>query len=384
MNTVNSGWILNQAAIASKRLRFVCLVKRLLVSVSIAGSIALALPAHATGSGEPPIPRFTTSDNTVFAPDGSLYEIKGVNIFPWAIGQHDVTGIVDCWQFNTVRLHSWILPRMTSPWKDHIVYVDQPLIFSPSQTQFRTYDIAPLIETYTSQNIVVIVDIHELLGGYFQGQDLTDYLVFLQDFVTKYKDNPYVWIDLHNEPGNWEGLSGDYTEWRTESALLMDTVRAISPDMMMIVSGTAWGQDTGPTWTGADVVPAQSALLSNTDLIQGYDNLIVTFHMYDQWKFSFSRVQNYVDALFAAMDAPVFVGEYGSQNFDSTLPASQFLHQLVQQPGYERVGRSVWTWSAWDMNDLTSTGDGSGYLIDSCTSPQNLTALGQLVWDDNH
>lgn len=369
------------------------LVKRPLVkllSIALMCCVVAVTPKILLADDEPPAEaassdgRFSAAHNTVYAPDGTLFEIKGVNIFPWAMGDHNVSGIVDCWQFNTVRLHSWILPRMTNPWKDHLVYVDEPLLFTEPQTQFRTYDIAPLIETYTSQNIVVIIDIHEIIGGYFEGQDLADVILFLEHFVNKYKDNPYVWIDLHNEPGGWDGLNGDFSRWRAESSVLMDTVRAISPDMMMIVSGTAWGQDTGPTWSSADVIDSQSALLANADLIQGYSNLIVTFHMYDQWKFSYSRLKNFVDKLFASTDAPVFVGEYGSWNHDSTLPAAEYLHQLVDEPGYERVGRSVWTWAAWDPNDLTTTGHGDGYLIDSCETPGNLTPLGQLVWDDNH
>ena len=329
-------------------------------------------------------PGFTTANNRIYAPDGTEFVPRGVNIFPWALGSANIDGITDCWQFNTVRLHSWILPVMTSQWKDHLVYIDEPLLFDETEDRFRTYDIAPLIEAYTSRGIVVVIDIHDIIGDYFTGANLAMHLQFISQVAEKYKDNPYVWLDVHNEPGNWEGLSGDYSDWRTETPIMLDTVRAIAPNMMLIASGTAWGQDTGPTWRHGDVVPAESALLSNMDIIQGYDNLLVTFHMYDQWKFSYSRVQNFIDQLLAASDAPIYVGEYGSWNGGSTLAASQFLHTLVNVPGYEQIGRSVWTWSAWDNNDLVSAGDGSGYLVDSCETPGNLSPLGTLVWNDNH
>jgi len=164
----------------------------------------------------------------------------------------------------------------------------------------------------------------------------------------------------------------------------MDTVRSLSSDMIMILSGTAWGQDTGPTWKHGNVKTSQSALLANAELIQGYENLITTFHMYDQWNKSYERVTAYVDELLAASDAPIFVGEYGSWNGSSTIASSEFLHTLLNEPGYEIIGRSAWTWSASDRNDLTNTGDGSGYLVDSCEVPTNLTPLGELVWADNH
>lgn len=330
------------------------------------------------------VKQFTMSNNTIYAPDGSVFELRGVNIFPWALDEKNVSGIVDCWGFNSVRLHSWILPKMTSQWKDHLVYVDEPLLFTEDEDRYRLYDIAPLIDIYTQREIFVIVDIHDLIGSYFEGEDLAQYIQFLEYFVNRYKDNPYVWIDLHNEPGGWDGLDGDYSSWRAESALLMDTVRAISSDMVMILSGTAWGQDTGPTWKHGRVESAQSALLANAELIQGYENLITTFHMYDQWKFSYDRVKNYVDELLASTDAPVYIGEYGSWNGSSTLQATDFLHTLLNEPGYGKLGRSVWTWSALDQNDLTLTGDGSGYLVDSCDAPTNLSPLGEMVWADNH
>lgn len=328
--------------------------------------------------------RFSTSDNTIYAPDGSVFEARGVNIFPWHMTERDIDGIVDCWKFNLVRLHSWILPRMTSPWKDHLVFIDEPRLFDPNQSEFRTYDIAPLIDAYTARGIVVVIDIHDLIGQYFVGQDLADYLQFAEQLANRYKDNPYVWFDIHNEPGSWDGQNLDFTEWRTQMPLILDTVRAIAPDMMLIVSGAAWGQDTGPHWGHALVDPDKSALLANSDIIQGYDKLIATYHMYDQWTFGADRVRDFVDKLLAASDAPIFVGEYGSDNGGDTLSAAEYLHQLVDIPEYARVGRSVWTWSAHDANDLVAEGDGSGYRVDSCAVPSNLTLLGQLVWDDNH
>lgn len=114
---------------------------------SVTDATKILAPAH-----------FTTRDNTIYAPDGSVFALKGVNIFPWALDDKNVSSIVDCWSFNAVRLHSWILPRMTSQWKDHLVYVDEPLIFSENEYRYRLYDIAPLIDVYTSQEIVVIVD----------------------------------------------------------------------------------------------------------------------------------------------------------------------------------------------------------------------------------
>ncbi len=330
------------------------------------------------------IPRFTVSDNALFAPDGSPFTVRGINIFPWHVSPRDINGIVDCWAFNTVRLHGWILAKQTSQWKDHIIFVDQPLLFDPLQTQYRTYNISPLIEAYTRRGMVVIVDIHDMIGGYFQGDDLVQYLTFIEDFAKRFKDNPYVWLDLHNEPGNWEGRLGDFSEWRSETLAAINTVRAVAPDMPLLVSGTAWGQDTGPRWNTSLINPSESALLSNLDIINAYSDIIMTFHMYDQWTFGADRLHDFIDRLLAGTQSPIIVGDYGSNNGNSTISASRLLHNRVQQPGYDAIGRIAWTWSAWDANDLVNEGDGSGFRIDNCLTPGNLTELGQLIWDDNH
>ncbi len=327
---------------------------------------------------------FRTQGSEIYAPQGTAFVPRGVNIFPWHRTPATVDAIADCWQFNMVRLHSWIFPRATSQWKDHIVYIDEPLIFDPGQTDYTAYDVRGLIEYYTSRKVVVLFDVHENIGGFIEGQDLEDYLMFIRDFADKFKDNPYVWLDIHNEPGSFESRTSDYAKWRHEVKTILDTVKAIAPNMVTLVSGMAWGQDTGPSWSSALVEPAQSALLANADLITQYDNVVATFHMFDQWTFGTARLEDYVRQLYQNLARPAIVGEYGSFNNVNTITASQSLHALARQPGFQNLGRVVWTWDAYDRNDLTQSVSGGGQHVDSCSEPGNLTQLGQLVWDDNH
>lgn len=44
---------------------------------------------------------------------------------------------------------------------------------------------------------------------------------------------------------------------------------------------------------------------------------------------------------------------------------------------------NAWIWAASDPNDLVTEQDGSGYRVDSCEVPTNLTPFGQMAWDDN-
>jgi mannan endo-1,4-beta-mannosidase len=328
---------------------------------------------------------FTTFGNQIYDPDGNPFTARGVNIFPWHGGPSSIDKITGCWGFNLVRLHAWILPYDTGQWKDHVVYVEDPVFYNPEQISYRVYDVAGLIDAYASQGIVVVFDVHDKIGRYFEGQELSDYLTFITHFADKYKDNSYVWLDIHNEPGTYDGRNLDFTKWRSEMSTILDTVRTIAPDMMMMVSGAAWGQDTGPNWNSQFIQPQQSALLANADIINSYDNVIATFHMYDQWVYGgLPRLANFVDQLNMTLDKPVIVGEYGSYNNRDTVIASENLHHLIGVSGYGNIGRIVWNWNGRDLNDLTTSDYGGGEQADSCTTPTNLTALGNLVWNDNH
>ncbi len=327
---------------------------------------------------------FTTLGPHIAHPDGSLFIPRGVNIFPWHRSPATVDLIKNCWNFNMVRLHAWILDDSSSQWKDHVVYLETPLIFNLETTQLAAYDVKPLIDYLTSQELVVVFDVHEYVGGFFEGEVLESYLVFIRDFAERYKDNPYVWLDLHNEPGAYEGQQGDFGLWRHEVSTILSTVKNIAPDMMVLVSGTAWGQDTGPHWSSDPVKVEQSALLANADVLSAYNNVIGTFHIYDQWIYGTPRLQDFVSKLYTTLDKPILVGEYGAVNNVSTLSATRSLFELVQQEPFQGLGRTAWVWDAYDQNDLTVSSSGGGQAIDSCAEPGNLSELGRLVWDDNH
>lgn len=331
-------------------------------------------------SGRP----FSTMGRHILDPKGETFVPNGINIFPWHRSPATLSAITDCWQFNLVRLHAWIFDDSSTQWKDHLVYVESPLIFDAAHTSLTTYDVKPLIDALTSKEIVVVFDVHEHIGSFFEGQELEDYLVFIRDFAMRYAQNPYVWLDIHNEPGAYEGQQSDFSKWRNEVETIVSEVRAIAPNMMILVPGMAWGQDTGPNWSDNPVRTEQSALLANPDLLHRYDNIIGTFHLYDQWIYGTERLRDYVSRLYATLNIPVLVGEYGSSNNVSTLNATRSLHTLTGEAEYSSLGRTAWVWDAYDQNDLTTDGNGGGQLVDSCIAPSNLTELGTLIWKDNH
>ena len=98
-----------------------------------------------------------------------------------------------------------------------------------------------------------------------------------------------------------------------------------------------------------------------------------------------ARLKDYIDRVQSSTDSPLLIGEFG---YDSNhINATDALQELLQEEDYQHIGRIVWVWEANDNNDLTtdSASNGSGHKISSCYSkPDNLSALGELVWADTH
>jgi hypothetical protein len=168
---------------------------------------------------------------------------------------------------------------------------------------------------------------------------------------------------------------------------MIKAVRDTGNTQPILVSGWCWGQDACG-WGSENIADTDSAILSLGDRVLTIDgvpqeNIIFTHHVYDQWKYDEdgSKLRDYYERVIAQGKAMI-VGEYGSANGETnTEVVSGRMLGLSQEFG---LGRMVWTWTANDANDLTTTGDGSGYLIDDCDNPTNLTTLGQLVWGDMH
>ena len=145
---------------------------------------------------------------------------------------------------------------------------------------------------------------------------------------------------------------------------LIEVIRSQGANNMIVVDGEAWGQD----------FHSQTILNHGSNIMDDNDNIVFSIHVYDQW--NQNDISHYFDQLHQ-QNIPVMVGEYGAVNGDrSTLSASQQMMNAVQE---REIGRMVWVFSANDRNDLTLKNGGHGYHFDG-SNPEDLTALGQLVW----
>lgn len=316
-----------------------------------------------------PATNFTVRGTTLYDPDGAQFVVKGVNVngYNW-VWQRETTQdaklIGDCWKFNLVRVNSFLLS---------------------GEQGYQQYsvnnDLDKIVDTFTERKIVVMFEAHDRIGSYYEGRDLDTLVRWFTNLALRYKGNPYVWFDVMNEPGGQ--FSVDEEKWVNMHQQVIHAIRDVAgADNIIMIEGMHGGQDAG-TFDAGKVPEAYSALLQfGPSLMQfggkAYFNLVFSIHTYDQWMYGDEKMADFFDRALAK-NLPMVVGEYGNYGGKDTTPAVQSLFDTAVPRG---IGRIVWHWDGSDPNKLTT--QGGGWLVDNCTAPTNLTALGQRVWEDNH
>ncbi len=290
--------------------------------------------------------QFQIIGTKIYDPTGQEFIIKGANMFAWE-GIDNLNNYLNTWGFNTIRVPSYLLGSY-----------DQP---HPEDDAYGTSH--QIVDAYTSQGSVVIFDAHDRIGGYYEDSEWEILKDYWRDMAQEFKDNSYVWFNLHNEPGN---ATASPEQWVSYHRELIDLIRAEGANNLIVIDGEAWGQD----------YHTQTILNHASEIMAGNENILFSIHVYDQW--NSNDIAAYFDALHS-QNIPFIVGEYGSENVgQSTLAASQQMLQAAQEG---EVGRIVWTAKGDDNNDLTTETGGHAEYFDG-TNPEILTDLGELVWND--
>ena len=282
----------------------------------------------------------------IYDPNGQEFIVKGANIFAWE-GINNVDNYLNTWGFNTVRIPNYLLGSYQQP--------------HPEDDNYGTNH--KLVDAYTSQGAVVIFDAHDRIGGYYEDAEWEILKNYWRDMAQEFKDNPHVWFNLHNEPGNATANSEQWVNYHRE---LIEIIRAEGANNLIVVDGEAWGQDYH-TQTIAD---------SASEIMAGNEGVLFSVHVYEQW--NHNDLAAYFDILEDA-NIPFIVGEYGSSNNQqSTLAATQQMFPVAQE---SEIGRIVWNAKSDDNNDLT-TGEGGHAEYFDGTNTEIFTDLGELVWND--
>lgn len=281
--------------------------------------------------------QFRVLGSKIYDPNGQEFIIKGTNMFAWK-GISNVDKYLNTWGFNTIRVPNYLLGSYAQP--------------HPADNNYGTNH--QIVDAFTSQGAVVIFDAHDRIGGYYEAHEWEILKDYWRDMAREFKDNPSVWFNLHNEPGN---ATANPQKWVSYHRELIDIIRAEGANNLIVVDGEAWGQD----------FPTQTIANYANEVLEQNDNIIFSIHAYERW--NNNDLAKYLDELFVR-DIPIIIGEYGSENNrQSTLEATIQTIAVTQK---REIGRIV-----WEANLTTSeTQEFNG------TNPEVLNDLGKIVWQD--
>ncbi len=283
---------------------------------------------------------FQVIGTKIYDPNGQEFIAKGVNVFTWD-GTDNIDNYIDTWGFNTVRIPNYLLGGYGQP--------------HPADDGYATN--RAIVDAYTDKGAVVVFDAHDRIGSYYEGEELEMLKDYWRTMAQEFKDNPYVWFNLHNEPGN---ASAQPEKWVSYHRELIDIIRAEGAQNTIVVDGETWGQD----------YQTRTILNKAGEVMEGNENIMFSLHIYDQWTDG-SEIGGYIDQLHAE-NIPVMIGEYGDY------PAAEQMMQAVQE---REVGRVAWVAMANDLNDFTTETGGHAWHYDG-TNPDILTDFGALALED--
>ncbi|RFZ94491.1 hypothetical protein D0C36_02780 [Mucilaginibacter conchicola] len=302
---------------------------------------------------------FTIQDTKIIGPDGKEFVPVGMNVngpyWPWAHATlPDVGLITDTWKFNAVRLNCW--PEFSN--------INQ-----------NNTDMDGIIKAFTDKKVVVMVEEHNWTGKYPTPAELTGLSAWYKDLAVKYKNNPYVWFNIMNEPG--PAGTDVPADWLNDHDAVIKTIRDAGNNNVIVCDEHGYGQAGGYT-QGAK----QSGILTyGTNLTAKYKNIMFSLHTYESWVYGDTRLQNYINDV-TAKKLALMIGEFGvGANISSAIAAIVYKNAVPKN-----IGRIGWQWDGTDVHKLTTTGSGGGYAIDNVSGakPGNLSFVGNLLWLDTH
>lgn len=315
------------------------------------------VPPVDTGKTAPKVKNFSILDSKIFGPDGTEFVAKGINVngpyWPWDRPTiPDVSLITDVWKFNTVRVQCW--PEFS--------------IYNSNNT-----DLDGIVTAFTAKKIVTILEYQNFTNTYPTGADLTRLKTWWLDIATRFKNNPYVWFNLTNEPGSGAPAP---SAWLDMHDGLIKTVRNAGANNIIVCDEHGSGQALG------DGDDANSGILTyGASLTAKYKNILFSLHTYDQWVYADDRLKNYIDKV-KAKKLALIIGEYGTGNDISSAVATSVFKNVIAAG----IGRIGWQWTGVDVHKLTTSGGGGGWSVDNTSGakPGNLSFVGNLAWDDTH
>ena len=334
--------------------------------------------------------KFTVDGHTIYDPNGEVFIPKGTNIngpnMWWSRDTlQDVELICDVWGMNFVRL----VTTFGMLWNT-----------APNR------DMDAIVKAFTDKGVVVMIEMHDYTGTYPFNNDqvnnignhwrysLDNFTRMLVELAVRYKDNPYVWINIMNEPSGDSELNvghptytygdnrSDVETWVRVHDHIIGALRGAGFDNIIVMDENNYG--VGRYNPGDPDGHGSAVLYGGPKLNEKYDNLAYSLHPYG-WR-DYSVLEQYVIHCYER-DLALMFGEYGAVwGSPMTHKATKIAFEVFNE---YNVGRVYWAWdgaSGFAVTDINKGFDGGGYQIDRTdgTKPTNLTWFGGILWDDFH
>lgn len=242
---------------------------------------------------------------------GNPVQLKGMSShwvawFPQFINEDAIGWLVKNKKMTLFRVAMGIEPE------GH--YLDDP--------EFNKGKVIEAVEACIKLGIYVIIDWHDH-NAHFHSDQAQE---FFQEMVSMYGDTPNVLYEVFNEP---EQISWKYTV-KPYAQKMIDTIRAIDPDNIILVSTPQWCQR-----------PQDAA----ADPVQG-ENIMYTLHFY-----AGTHTQLLRDTADGAMaqGLPIFVSEWGASAADGG--ANGKIYLVEAQDWITWMNKRKLSWAAWNLAD---------------------------------
>lgn len=275
------------------------------------GPTPSARPRHVGAVAQPtPNGMFHIVGRDIVAPDGRIFVPMGANVavrqgryetgytFNWNGTATDRSADVAAWGWNTVRAN---------------VICNSP--GTPTQAEIDA-GIDAFIDEYTAKKIVVIVDCHDVTGanptsGSIKVQGIYR---FMDRLAAKYRNNPYVWFNVLNEPISGSSAA-DLDAWLALHRDALARLRSIAPHSIFVADLPGYGQAMDSFFGDRSVARLGAGQCNVLYSWHAYGALGngSRFGSYNDWADPTRSRANHQAALdwIASGSLPVMIGEFG-------------------------------------------------------------------------
>lgn len=257
------------------------------------------------------------SGNKILSQSGNAAVLRGMSLY-WSIPD---------WQNPTQFWNANVVNWLAEDWHANVIraamgvdynggYLNNPA----SQKQY----VSTVVDAAIAKGIYVIIDWHDHDAPSHQANAIA----FFQEMARKYGNNPNVIYEVFNEPNN-----ETWPEIKSYSTAVIQAIRAIDPDNLILVGSPMWDQDLRS--------PANSP-------ITGYNNIAYTLHFY-----AGSHGADLRSAGEYAMNAglAIFISEWGTSNADGN--GGVFSSQSDEWLSWANANNL--SWCNWSIHNITES-----------------------------